>query len=199
MEPFVRVSGIAAPMPGANIDTDVIMPKQFLKGIDRTGLDHGLFHDLRFDGPTERPDFVLNRNGNREARFLIVGPNFGCGSSREHAVWGMMQFGIRALIGTSFAGIFQDNCGRNGLLALSLPADQVAALLDKAGGDGLAMTVDLERCRIEHEDGQIQFDIEPGLRRQLLDGQDAIGLTLGWRKEIADFQKRLHHAQPWLR
>nr|WP_176025029.1 3-isopropylmalate dehydratase small subunit [Brucella pseudintermedia] len=198
MKPFVRVSGIAAPMPSANINTDVIMPKQFLKGIDRTGLERGLFHDLRFDGEYERPDFILNRRKSRNACFLIVGPNFGCGSSREHAVWGLMQFGIRALIGTSFASIFQDNCCRNGLLALCLPERRVAELLRKAGGDGLDLTVDLQRCQLEYEDCRLDFEVEPELRQQLLDGQDAIGLTLSWQDEIIAFQERHHTSQPWL-
>jgi 3-isopropylmalate/(R)-2-methylmalate dehydratase small subunit len=119
MTPFSTVQGIAVPLPAANIDTDVIMPKQFLKGIDRSGLKHGLFHDLRFDkAGCEHTDFILNLPAWKAASFLVVGDNFGCGSSREHAVWGLMQYGVRALIGTSFAGIFFDNCARNGLLGL---------------------------------------------------------------------------------
>lgn len=132
MEPFNNVKGIAAPLLASNIDTDVIMPKQFLKGIDRAGLDKGLFHDLRFlpGGKEENPDFILNRPPWRDARFLVVGPNFGCGSSREHAVWGMMQRGIRALIGTTFAGIFFDNCKRNGVLLIEMDKDQIERIGD---------------------------------------------------------------------
>ena len=129
MLPFTQVSGVAAPLPQVNVDTDVIMPKQFLKGITREGLAAGLFYDLRYDATgSERTDFILNRTGYRESRFLVVGPNFGCGSSREHAVWGLQQWGIRALIGSTFASIFQDNCFKNGLLPISLPLEQVAFL-----------------------------------------------------------------------
>ncbi len=132
-QPFIHVAGAAAALPGANIDTDVIMPKQFLKGIDRSGLRDGTLHDLRFDAQGGlRQDFVLNRPEWRDARFLVVGPNFGCGSSREHAVWGLLQFGIRAILGTSFAGIFADNAANNGLLLVSLPASAVEALTSLA-------------------------------------------------------------------
>lgn len=129
MEPFNLVTGVAAPMLAANIDTDVIMPKQFLKGIDRNNLDRGVFFDQRFlaDG-SPNPEFILNKSAWQGAQFLIVGPNFGCGSSREHAVWGLRQLGIRALIGTSFAGIFNDNCQRNGVLTLTLPPEDIERL-----------------------------------------------------------------------
>src|SRR4051812_15609820 len=123
MQPFTTVTGPAAALPAANVDTDVIMPKQFLKGIDRSGLDRGTFFDLRFDAEGQpRSEFILNRPAWADARFLVVGPNFGCGSSREHAVWGLLQLGIRAIIGTSFAGIFADNAGNNGLLLVTLDA-----------------------------------------------------------------------------
>ncbi|MGH6634245.1 MAG: 3-isopropylmalate dehydratase small subunit, partial [Sphingopyxis sp.] len=128
MERFVRLSGRAAAMPAANIDTDVIMPKAFLKGIDRSGLAAGLFHDLRFDeNGAMRRDFILNRADMAETRFLLVGPNFGCGSSREHAVWGMLQYAIRGIIGSSYGAIFADNAANNGLLLLSLPTTEIAA------------------------------------------------------------------------
>jgi 3-isopropylmalate/(R)-2-methylmalate dehydratase small subunit len=134
MQPLTKIVGRAAPMPIPHIDTDVIMPKQFLKGIDREGLGAKVFFDQRYDaGGTPRGDFILNREAWSDCRFLIVGPNFGCGSSREHAVWGLMQFGIRALVGTSFAGIFNDNCQRNGLLTVTLAADLIAMLLACAG------------------------------------------------------------------
>ena len=121
MQPFNTVSGSAAPLLASNIDTDVIMPKQFLKGIDRKGLDRGLFFDLRFlESGEPNPEFILNQPPWNNSAFLVVGPNFGCGSSREHAVWGLKQVGVRALIGTSFAGIFYDNCQRNGVLAIQL-------------------------------------------------------------------------------
>ena len=200
MEAFIKVTGVAAALPSANIDTDVIMPKAFLKGVDRSGLREGLFHDLRFDAQgRERDDFVLNRPETRDARFLIVGPNFGCGSSREHAVWGLMQYGIRALIGTSFAGIFFDNCGRNGLAALALPKPDVERLLGLAEAQpGLGITVDLAGRRIEFGGSAIAFDIDEGLRQQLLQGRDAIDATLAWRDEIEAFQRRHLAANPWL-
>lgn len=200
MEAFVRVSGTAALLPAANVDTDVIMPKQFLKGVDRAGLDIGLFHDLRFDAQgREHADFVLNRPATRAASFLVVGANFGCGSSREHAVWGLMQYGIRALIGTSFAGIFFDNCARNGLLAISLPEGRLNDLAGKvAAQPGLTLTVDLERQCIDLPGESIPFDIDPIRRKALLGGLDGIGQTLLWRNEIMDFQARHLAANPWL-
>ncbi|WP_138465625.1 3-isopropylmalate dehydratase small subunit [Poseidonocella sp. HB161398] len=200
MEPFTRLGGIAAALPAANIDTDVIMPKQFLKGIDRSGLARGLFHDLRFDGAgRERPDFVLNRPETRGARFLVTGPNFGCGSSREHAVWGLAQYGIRALIGPSFAGIFFDNCARNGLLAIALPGAEALALAERVrAAPGLGIAVDLERQEIALPERTIRFEIEPARRRALLDGRDAIGQTLEQAEEIRRFERRHLAASPWL-
>lgn len=200
MQPFTKVTGIAAALPAANVDTDVIMPKVFLKGIDRSGLDHGLFHDLRFDQDgNERPDFLLNRPGWRGAKFLVVGPNFGCGSSREHAVWGLMQFGIRGLIGTSYAGIFFDNCARNGLLAISLDDEQMQALLAETSGPGaVTITVDLQDQTIATPKGQTPFAIDTARREALLQGLDAIGQTLAGRDEIMAFQTRHLQAQPWL-
>lgn len=200
MEAFTKVTGIAAPMPAANIDTDVIMPKVFLKGVDRAGLRDGLFHDLRFDNKgAERTDFVLNRPRTRDAKFLIVGPNFGCGSSREHAVWGLMQYGIRALIGTSYAGIFFDNCGRNGLAALTLEKSRIEHLLKVMDArPGCEITVDLETCSIDLPDGRIGFEMEDGLRRQLLEGRDAIDETLTHRADIELFQSRHLTQNPWL-
>lgn len=149
MEKFLRVTGPAAPLPTANIDTDVIMPKIFLKGIDRAGLSQGVFHDLRFDGNgVARPGFILNQPAMQGCRFLITGPNFGCGSSREHAVWGLLQYGIRAVIGTSFAGIFADNAANNGLLLVSLDDADLARLMAEVGPEGGVIEVDLEDCVI---------------------------------------------------
>jgi 3-isopropylmalate/(R)-2-methylmalate dehydratase small subunit len=199
MTPFTTVRGVAAPLRAANIDTDVIMPKQFLKGIDRAGLDVGLFHDLRFDADGRaRPEFILNRPGWQDAAFLVVGDNFGCGSSREHAVWGLMQYGVRAVIGTSFAGIFFDNCARNGLLAITLPADVVARLM--AVADDAAtnlLTVDLERQTISAGNVEIGFEIDAVRREALLRGLDAVGQTLTLRDEIAAFQHKHLEAHPW--
>lgn len=199
MDAFVKVSGIAVPLRAASIDTDVIMPKQFLKGVDRSGLKDGLFHDLRFDEHgASRPDFILNRPAARDARFLIVGPNFGCGSSREHAVWGLMQHGIRALIGTSFAGIFFDNCARNGLLAISLDETMTRRLMDAASRDAYQLTVDLDGQRITGDDIDTGFEIDPLRRNALLNGLDAIGQTLSLREEIMAFEAGHLRENPWL-
>lgn len=200
MQPFTSVAGIAAPLPAANIDTDVIMPKQFLKGIDRAGLDRGAFFDLRFDEAGEaRAEFILNRAPWRGARFLVVGPNFGCGSSREHAVWGLAQLGVRALIGTSFAGIFFDNCARNGLLAIVLPPEAHAPLLAAAADPGTnEMVVDLEAQTILSDGRRTPFDIEPDRRHALLEGLDPIGQALLRAAEIQAFEAAHFAASPWL-
>ncbi|WP_296594926.1 3-isopropylmalate dehydratase small subunit [Phenylobacterium sp.] len=201
MQPFRRVAGIAAPFPAANTDTDVIMPKQFLKGIDRRGLDRGVFFDLRFDeAGAPRPEFVLNQAPWAKAVFLVVGPNFGCGSSREHAVWGLAQLGVRALIGTSFAGIFFDNCARNGLLAITLPPETHAALLAAVSRpEGNRLIVDLETQTIQPMAGlAIPFVVEPTRRQALLDGLDAVGLALERADEIRAFEAGHIARSPWL-
>lgn len=197
-EPFEHVSGVIAALPAANIDTDVIMPKTFLKGIDRSGLEKGLFHDLRFDEEGAlRPEFVLNQAPWKSAAFLVTGANFGCGSSREHAVWGLRQFGIRAIIAPSFAGIFFDNCARNGLLAVEAADDTVRMLTDYAGrGDDI--TIDLEAQTIETANGTAAFEISERRKFMLLKGLDAVGMTLQWRNEIEAFQSRYLGARAWL-
>lgn len=201
MQPFTIVSGQAAPMLAANIDTDVIMPKQFLKGIDRNGLDRGLFFDLRFLPSGEpSPAFILNQPGWQGARFLVTGPNFGCGSSREHAVWGLKQLGIRALIGSSFAGIFYDNCQRNGVLVITLEEAQVQTLGHTVSqAETAEITVDLSAQCIQLADGSsVPFQID-GLRKTaLLQGLDAIGSTLQRSQQIREFQERHLEANPWL-
>lgn len=201
MEKFEIVTGAAAPMPAANVDTDVIMPKQFLKGIDRNGLRDGTFHGLRFDPDGgERPEFVLNRPEWRKAVFLVVGPNFGCGSSREHAVWGLRQLGIRALLGSSFAGIFFDNCARNGLLALALDDDTVRSLMEFASDPAMAMlTIDLSQQSIVAADGrQFKFEIEPDRKEALRHGLDGVATTLRFRDDILSFEKAHLERSPWL-
>ena len=199
MERFTRLTGRVAAMPAANIDTDVIMPKAFLKGIDRAGLALGLFHDLRFDGQGEpRPDFLLHRPGMEDTRFLLVGPNFGCGSSREHAVWGMLQFGIRAIIGSSFAGIFADNAANNGLLLVALEPDALAAFGQAVPEEGAIITVDLERQSIHIDAMTIDFAIEPAIRRTLLLGLDRIGETLTHAAAIRAFEHAYLADNPWL-
>jgi 3-isopropylmalate/(R)-2-methylmalate dehydratase small subunit len=201
MQPFTTVTGPAAALPAANIDTDVIIPKQFLKGIDRSGLADATFHDLRFSAPGEpRRDFVLNRPDWAEARFLVVGPNFGCGSSREHAVWGLLQLGIRAIFGTSFAGIFADNAANNGLLLIDLPAETVAILAARAADPARnRLTVDLPAETVTAADGTVFAFAIPALRKDaLVRGRDAIGATLDHAAEIRAFEARHLAANPWL-
>jgi len=201
MQPFTTVSGTAAPMLAANIDTDVIMPKQFLKGIDRNGLDRGLFFDLRFLASGEpNPEFILNQPAWQGSKFMVTGPNFGCGSSREHAVWGLKQMGIRALIGSSFAGIFYDNCQRNGVLIISLEEAQVQALgrtVSQAQGAEIEVDLDAQEIRL-HDGNIIPFQIDALRKDALLLGLDAIGSTLQRSAQIREFEQRHLHANPWL-
>lgn len=201
MEPLIRLTGIAAPLPAANVDTDVIMPKQFLKGIDREGLRDGVFHALRFaaDG-SPRPDFILNRPPWRGASILVTGPNFGCGSSREHAVWGLRQLGIRAILGTTFGGIFFDNCLNNGILALGLPPDDLAALLRLAEDPAHnRLTIDLPAQTLLGDGGTcVAFALDARRKEALLRGHDAIAATLEEANAIQSFEKAHHQANPWL-
>ncbi|MFJ2480567.1 3-isopropylmalate dehydratase small subunit [Pseudomonas sp. NPDC087598] len=201
LQPFTQVSGQAAALLAANVDTDVIMPKQFLKGIDRQGLDRGVFFDLRFlaDG-RPNPAFVLNQSAWQGASFLLVGPNFGCGSSREHAVWGLQQMGIRALIGSSFAGIFYDNCQRNGVLLISLEEAQVQQIAHQINQpDTARISIDLEVQQISLADGAvIDFQIDTLRKTALLLGLDAIGSTLQRREQIKAFEREHLAANPWL-
>lgn len=201
MQAFNVLTGVAAPLPAANVDTDVIIPKQFLKGIDRNGLDHGVFFDLRFlaDGSPD-PAFILNQPDWQNARFLLVGPNFGCGSSREHAVWGLKQLGIRALIGTTFAGIFFDNCQRNGVLTVQLSPEQwqqVAQEVTLAVSNEI--TVDLPQQKIVlHNGNVIDFAIDELSKLSLLNGLDAVGNTLLYSEDIRQFQQSHLQKNPWL-
>lgn len=200
LQPFTQVSGKAAPMLAANIDTDVIMPKQFLKGIDRSGLDRGLFFDLRFlpDGQPN-PAFVLNQPAWLGASFMVVGPNFGCGSSREHAVWGLKQMGIRALIGSSFAGIFYDNCQRNGVLLITLDEPVLQRLGQVVSQPETALiSVDLETQQIRLQGEVIPFEIDTLRKTALVLGLDAIGSTLQRSEQIKAFEHQHLTANPWL-
>jgi 3-isopropylmalate/(R)-2-methylmalate dehydratase small subunit len=200
LQPFTQVSGKAAPMLAANIDTDVIMPKQFLKGIDRSGLDRGLFFDLRFlpDGQPD-PAFVLNQPAWQDASFMVVGPNFGCGSSREHAVWGLKQMGIRALIGSSFAGIFYDNCQRNGVLLITLDEPVLQRLGQVVSQPETALIcVDLETQQIRLQGEVIPFEIDTLRKTALVLGLDAIGSTLQRSEQIKAFEHQHLTANPWL-
>ncbi|TWB27849.1 3-isopropylmalate dehydratase small subunit [Nitrospirillum bahiense] len=202
MQPFIRVTGPAAPFPQPNVDTDVIMPKQFLKGVDRKGLDRGVFYDLRF-GPDGEPraDFILNRPGWQGAHFLVVGPNFGCGSSREHAVWGLAQLGIRALIGTSFAGIFNDNCQRNGILTITLDAAVIDDLMTRVGQPGAnGLTIDLpeQTITVDADSRTIPFAVEALRRDALIRGLDGVSATLARHAQaIRAFEDGHRQANPW--
>ena len=199
--PLTTLSGPAAALSLPHIDTDQIMPKQFLKGIDREGLSQGFLHDMRFDAAGQkRADFVLNQAPWTEAHFLITGPNFGCGSSREHAVWGMQQLGIRCVIGASFGGIFSDNCLRNGVLALVLPEVDVARLMRLAQDPLLChMQLDLPTQNLYTSgDGQrLRFELDPLHKEMLLHGLDAVGMSLTHAQDIREFEIRYHAAYPW--
>ena len=199
MQPFTRLDGRAAPLPVANIDTDQIIPKQFLKTVEREGLARGLFYDLRFDGEGKpRPDFVLDQPAYAGASVLIAGDNFGCGSSREHAPWALMDYGIRCVVSTSFADIFYNNCFQNGLLPVVLKADEVQALMEEAKGGNHLVTVDLEAQTVVSPSGRtFAFEIDPQRKDKMLRGLDAIGETLQHDADIAAFEVRRERRQPW--
>ena len=200
MEPFTRLDAKSAPLPLANIDTDQIIPKQVLKTVERAGLAKGLFYDLRFDEQgREKPDFVLNRPEYKGAGVLVTGDNFGCGSSREHAPWALMDFGVRAVISTSFADIFYNNCFQNGLLPVVLKAEEVAQLMDEARGGNHVVSIDLETQRVTSPSGKVfAFEIDPQRKQKMLLGLDAIGETLGKTTYIDSYETRRALAQPWL-
>ena len=201
MEKFTSLSGVAAPLEITNVDTDMIIPKQFLKTIKRTGLGQGLFFELRFleDG-TENPDFVLNRPAYRAAKILIAEDNFGCGSSREHAPWALLDFGIRCVISTSFADIFYNNCFKNGILPIRVSPEQLGLLMkDAKRGSNATLTVDLESQKIHRPEGEtIPFEVDPFRKHCLLNGLDDIGLTLEKTAKIEAFEQRAQAAHPWL-
>ena len=200
MQPFTRLDAKVAPLPLANIDTDQIIPKQFLKTVEREGLAKGLFYDLRFDAEgREKPDFVLNRPEYKGAGVLVAGDNFGCGSSREHAPWALMDFGIRCVVSTSFADIFNNNCFQNGLLSVVLAPDEVRQLMDEAKGGNHLVTVDLESQTITSPSGaKFHFDIDPQRKAKMLNGLDAIGETLQAAEAIDLYEMKRALAQPWL-
>jgi 3-isopropylmalate/(R)-2-methylmalate dehydratase small subunit len=201
MQKFTTLSGVAAPLPMINVDTDMIIPKQFLKTIKRTGLGKNLFDEMRYnpDG-TERPDFVLNKRAYRKAAVLVAGANFGCGSSREHAPWALLDFGIRCVIAPSFADIFYNNCFKNGILPIKLPQSAIDKLLDDAErGENAVISIDLEKQEIRGPDGGcLAFDIDPFRKHCLLNGLDDIGLTLERASAIDSFESKNRDAQPWL-
>jgi 3-isopropylmalate/(R)-2-methylmalate dehydratase small subunit len=200
MDPFTTLTGIAAPMPLVNIDTDMIIPKQFLKTIARTGLGKNLFDEMRYtqDGK-EIPDFVLNQPAYRKAEIIIAGDNFGCGSSREHAPWALLDFGIRCVISTSFADIFFSNCFKNGILPVVLPAEAVAHLMDDARkGENARITVDLESQTVTASDGtKFAFEVDAFKKHCLLNGLDDIGLTLEKAASIDAYEAKTATTRPW--
>ena len=200
MQPFTTLTGIAAPMPLVNIDTDMIIPKQFLKTIARTGLGKNLFDEMRYtEGGAEIPGFVLNQPAYRQAEILVAGENFGCGSSREHAPWALLDFGIRCVIATSFADIFFNNCFKNGMLPIVMPAEVVDVLMaDARRGANARMTVDLLTQTVVTSDGQtFGFDVDAHRKHCLLNGLDDIGLTLEKSSAIDAYEKRSAVTQPW--
>ena len=201
MYKFTTLTGVAAPLPIINVDTDKIIPKQLLKSVERTGLGKALFEELRYrDDGSENPDFVLNQPAYRQAKILVAGENFGCGSSREHAPWALMDFGIRCVIAASFADIFYNNSFKNGMLLITLPQQMVNELMDDAKkGANARLSVDLASQTITRPDGgTVKFDIDPFLKDCLLNGLDDIGLTLKKESKITAYESRQRLAQPWL-
>lgn len=200
MEKFTTLRGVAAPMPMVNIDTDMIIPKNFLKTIKRTGLKDGLFYELRWTADGQKKDFILDQPAYQNAKIIVAGPNFGCGSSREHAPWALLDFGIRCVISESFADIFYNNCFKNGILPIKVPKEVIDKLMDDASrGSNAIIEVDLEKQEIKGPDGgTVHFDIDPFRKRCLLEGLDDIGLTMEKSSEIDDFEKKQKESQPWL-
>ena len=201
MEKFTTLTGVAAPMNMINIDTDMIIPKQYLTTVGRTGLGKALFFEMRYnDDGSENPDFVLNQPAYRNATILVAGDNFGCGSSREHAPWALLDFGIRCVIATSFADIFYNNCFKNGILPIKLPPEDVAKLMDDAEhGANATVTIDLENQVITGPDGgEVKFDLDEFKKHCLFNGLDDIGLTMKNAAKIDDYEDAQKSSQPWL-
>ncbi len=201
MDKFTQLTGIAAPLPLINVDTDMIIPKQFLKTIKRSGLGRNLFDEMRFDADgNEIPDFVLNKPAYREAQILVAGENFGCGSSREHAPWALLDFGIRCVIAPSYADIFFNNCFKNGILPIVLPQEQVDLLMkDAEKGANARITVDLEAQTVTASDGTVfRFEVDPFRKHCLLNGLDDIGLSLEKAAFIEGFEAKAAQARPWV-
>ena len=201
MEKFTTLTGIAAPMPLINIDTDMILPKQFLKTIKRSGLGVSAFFEMRYDTDgNENPDFVLNKPAYRESQILVAGDNFGTGSSREHAPWALLDFGIRCVISTSFADIFYNNCFKNGILPVIVTQAELDMLLEDAErGANARMTVDLDAQEVTTSDGQVvTFEMDPHRKHCLLNGLDDIGLTMEKNADIDAFESQAGAARPWV-
>ena len=200
MQPFTTLHGVAAPLKMANVDTDKIIPKQYLKTIKRTGLGRGLFSEMRFDDQgAENPNFVLNQPAYRHATILVAGDNFGCGSSREHAPWALLDFGIRCVISTSFADIFYNNCFKNGILPITVTPKQLELLFDDAErGANATLSIELEAQEIRGPDGGvITFDLDPYRKHCLLNGLDDVGLTLAKKPQIDRFEEAAALTRPW--
>ncbi|NOZ32720.1 MAG: 3-isopropylmalate dehydratase small subunit [Alphaproteobacteria bacterium] len=201
MEKFEKFTGVAAPLPIINVDTDMIIPKQYLKTIKRTGLGTALFSEMRYgDDGAENPDFVLNRPAYRSASILVAGDNFGCGSSREHAPWALKDFGIRAVISTSYADIFYNNCFKNAILPIVVSPEELALLMDDAErGANATLSIDLEAQTISGPDGgTIRFDIDPARKTALLDGLDDIAQTEKKASQIDAFEQQMSQTRPWV-
>ncbi len=200
MQKFNKLTGVAAPLPMINIDTDKIIPKNYLKTIVRTGLGKALFSEIRYneDG-SEKPDFVLNKPAYRKAEILVAGENFGCGSSREHAPWALLDFGIKCVISTGFADIFYNNCFKNGILPIKVKQEDLDKLMDDASrGANAKLSVDLEAQEIRGPDGGcIKFDIDPHRKHCLLNGLDDVGLTLQKESAIKTYEDKAKAARPW--
>ena len=201
MSELSRIIGVAAALPTPNLDTDQIMPKQFLRGIDKSGLDKGLLYDMRFDGEHRpRPDFVLNRPEYQDASILVGGSNFGCGSSREHAVWGLQQFGIRAVIASSFGEIFYSNAMNNRLLLVMLPEELVQDIMTDVSNPATStVTIDVEQMTVRSHSVQAPFTLSARHRHMFMEGLDMIGATLSMRERIDAFQQAHWAARPWLK
>lgn len=200
MQKFDTLTGVAAPLPMMNVDTDMIIPKQYLKTIKRTGLGSALFSEMRYnEAGEENPDFVLNKPAYRNAKVLVAGENFGCGSSREHAPWALLDFGFRCVISTSFADIFYNNCFKNGILPIVVSASDLEKLMDDASrGANATLTIDLEAQTIKGPDGgTIRFDIDPFRKKCLLEGLDDIGLTMQKAPAIAAYEEAMSVGRPW--
>jgi 3-isopropylmalate/(R)-2-methylmalate dehydratase small subunit len=201
MDKFTVLEGVAAPLPMINVDTDKVIPKQYLKTIERTGLGKGLFAEMRYkDDGSENPDFVLNKPAYRNAKIIVAGDNFGCGSSREHAPWALLDYGIRCVISTSFADIFYNNCFKNGILPIKVSPEDLEKLFDDAErGANATLTIDLAKQEIRGPDGgMVRFDIDPFRKHCLLNGLDDIGLTMVKAEKIADHEAKAKAARPWM-
>jgi 3-isopropylmalate/(R)-2-methylmalate dehydratase small subunit len=201
LQKFDKLTGVAAPMDMINVDTDMIIPKNFLKTIKRSGLGKNLFDEMRYDRDgNENSDFVLNKAAYRQAKIIVAGDNFGCGSSREHAPWALLDFGIRCVISTSFADIFYNNCFKNGILPIKVTKEQLDDLMDDAErGSNATLTIDLESQTIQGPDGgEVEFEIDEFKKHLLLNGLDDVGLTLQKSDKVDSFETQQNASQPWL-